>query len=563
MPAEGTEMKRVHEGVGDAPGATEPVPTEEKKGSSTCLIVVGVVLVLAVLLAIGLGVGLGVDWDSDSDNGKVNYDVTTSVVLSLDGVTVSHAAQNIDAVKADAKKSTGGDVVVTCNQLCQAGTCYNCNGTTLSTRAAEILAPNPIDIYLTIVGKFTSAYVLSHIDKSSSSFAATLSGTWLSSRTVPQSNMKVFSPFSFGTAQAWGPDGRLYVASGMGTVTVVTFNSSLQVDSSMKIATLYNTLTGIAVHPTSTVNDIKLYISGFPFQGKLNTGSVWMMNGSADTWSTPKRVISGLPRSVGQLPHGVTGIHFDSNNVLFISSGGLTACGAEVKDDPSFASGEVPLSNAILTADFAEPNFDGVCYNEGADPYAEPNCTLGIYATGLRNSYDFVFHSNGKIYATDNGHQDIGAFPTSGTPPCGGYGNPSTSNPGDQPDVINYIQKGKYYGQPNPTRDECAYHNGSFQGVAAPKNYQPPLATVGMRASANGITEYRSPKCPSLTGGLVFVRYATGDDVMSATLGSDGTTITKLTRLVTGLTDPLSISEKDGDLYVTTAGFIVVVRLAC
>lgn len=33
------------------------------------------------------------------------------------------------------------------------------------------------------------------------------------------------------------------------------------------------------------------------------------------------------------------------------------------------------------------------------------------YATGLRNSYDFVFHSTGNLWATDNALGVTGSFP--------------------------------------------------------------------------------------------------------------------------------------------------------
>jgi poly(A) polymerase len=49
------------------------------------------------------------------------------------------------------------------------------------------------------------------------------------------------------------------------------------------------------------------------------------------------------------------------------------------------------------------------------DPYAptRPGAPVSIYATGVRNAYDLVFHSNGHLYAPVNGSASGGATPAS------------------------------------------------------------------------------------------------------------------------------------------------------
>ena len=56
--------------------------------------------------------------------------------------------------------------------------------------------------------------------------------------------------------------------------------------------------------------------------------------------------------------------------------------------------------------------------------------------------------------------------PSSPTPPCFGFGDTALwtaggNNPGEQPDILLRIEQGKYYGHPNPYRDECVFKDGS------------------------------------------------------------------------------------------------------
>jgi hypothetical protein len=65
------------------------------------------------------------------------------------------------------------------------------------------------------------------------------------------------------------------------------------------------------------------------------------------------------------------------------------------------------FSSAILVANLGKPNFNGVItYNAPID--GDPITGYGpngveIFAPGLRNPYGIVMHSNGELYATDNG----------------------------------------------------------------------------------------------------------------------------------------------------------------
>jgi len=61
------------------------------------------------------------------------------------------------------------------------------------------------------------------------------------------------------------------------------------------------------------------------------------------------------------------------------------------------------LSAATLIArGVTSPSFDGnITYD--TDGNMMSGFDVDIFAAGLRNPYDLVYHSNGKLYGTDNG----------------------------------------------------------------------------------------------------------------------------------------------------------------
>ncbi|MEJ7676434.1 MAG: hypothetical protein WKG06_00845 [Segetibacter sp.] len=102
------------------------------------------------------------------------------------------------------------------------------------------------------------------------------------------------------------------------------------------------------------------------------------------------------------------------------------------------------------------------------NPY-NPNAPLTIYASGVRNGYDLVWHSNGNLYVAANGSAAGGNTPASvnGTlrPDGTTYNGPSVpalSNVQQtQKDWLFRIVKGGYYGHPNPLRGEYVMNGGN------------------------------------------------------------------------------------------------------
>ncbi|MEC4814224.1 MAG: kelch repeat-containing protein [Scytonema sp. PMC 1069.18] len=388
-------------------------------------------------------------------------------------------------------------------------------------------------------------------------------------------------PVDNATSMEYGPDGRLYVATLFGDIHVLTIDPDTRTFTREIIETIPNSeggnrLTlGIAVDPDSTPDNVVLWAShssGSVNNGALNSGKVSRLSGPGFTQK--EDVITGLPRAIAN--HASNDIDFGPDGRLYIWQGGNTGTGSannaltEFGDRP-----EQVLSAALLVADVKNPNFNGnAASNIGEfieDFYARTDSDVQIYASGLRNTYDGVFHSNGNIYAPDNG------LGTTGTvPPVPRLGDPSDrsittlfgqvpqDDPGKQPDPLNLIVEGGYYGHPNPYRDEVVFKDGTFQGFDNSDNdpsndippghpdYEEPLLILGVNRSADGIIEYTADNFfGQLQGDLLITNYSQGDNVTRVKLSSDGSSVINTSSLVGGFTDPLPIAMgPDGSFIV-------------
>jgi N-acetylneuraminic acid mutarotase len=212
---------------------------------------------------------------------------------------------------------------------------------------------------------------------------------------------------------------------------------------------------------------------------------------------------------------------------------------------------EQPLSAALLVVDVPDPDLRGDCHNPD-DRVGPPPCDIRVWATGLRNLYDFTLHSNGLLYGADNGLGVTGTYPPTADPPCTELGDASLHNPGSQPDLLLVIEEGRYYGHPNPSRAECVYQDGSYQDATPLPSYQAPIFNLGDHKSANGIVEYTHESfCGALRGELLLANYAVGDDLTRVRLSEDGRSVQAASSLVGGFDDPLPLAlGPDGTIWV-------------
>lgn len=372
---------------------------------------------------------------------------------------------------------------------------------------------------------------------------------------------------SFPTSMVWGPDNRLYVTELFGTIHALTFDDNMNLVDDQLIESLINDVgprltLGITTSPDSTPSNVELWVahsSPSVDNGEANSGMVTRLSGS--NFNTVEHVITGLPRAIAN--HSINSIHFGADNRLYIAIGGNTGAGAPNESASEFGDrAEQPLSAAILVADVFAASFDGTCANT-LNIYGPAPCDVVTYATGLRNSYDFVFHSNGQMYATDNGLGVTGTYPPNPEPVCTGYGDTASyknggDNPGPQPDLLHLIEEGKYYGHPNPYREECVFKDGTYQNVAPLPNWEPPLYVIGDHTSSNGIIEYNGAEgCVGdfLNGQLLITNYSIGDDIFRVRLNETGDGVLEGEPLITGFNDPLPLTgNPNGILFVGQFG---------
>lgn len=197
-------------------------------------------------------------------------------------------------------------------------------------------------------------------------------------------------------------------------------------------------------------------------------------------------IITGLP--VSNHDHGVNGLVFDDDGNLHIQVGGFTNAGHNREDSRLGGIDENPLSGASLIAYVNKPNFDGkVTYSTGNPGQARQitGKDVQVFSPGWRNSFGINIHSNGFIYATDNGASV-------------GFGDMSLSCtkhkelPGNQNlvDKLGKVIKDRYAGHPNRNRGRLDPRQCKFIGVLdkGDNGYLPPVATL--ESSTNGVLEY-------------------------------------------------------------------------
>jgi glucose/arabinose dehydrogenase len=373
--------------------------------------------------------------------------------------------------------------------------------------------------------------------------------------------------FSAGTAVTFGPDGNLYAATGTGTIKRFDFNSSGQyLGTATEITAFKNqrTVIGLAFDPSSTPARPTLWVSNNVL-GNTNvpdfTGRISVLTGTNLT--TKRDVIFGLPRACKD--HETNSLAFGPDGWLYISQGSTSGYGAP---DAAWCNrSESPLSAALLRANVrGDSRFAGavdVNPTKGYNPSA-PNAPVTVYASGLRNAYDLLWHSNGQLYVAGNES-------ASGNTPAGpGNNPPALTNLPAYDDYLARIVAGGYYGHPNPTRGEYVLNGGNpttgtdpFQVNEYPVGTRPDpdwnaarLFDMGLNRSPNGLAEYTSSAFNgALRGTLIGVEFSAGDDVYAATLNASGA-VTGTTRLIGNLDNPLDVAvdPRTGNLAVTEYG---------
>ncbi|WP_062318478.1 PA14 domain-containing protein [Demequina maris] len=304
-----------------------------------------------------------------------------------------------------------------------------------------------------------------------------------------------------------------------------------------------------------------------------------------------KKVFAGLPRS--QSDHLTNSMIYGPGGDIFVLQGSNSAAGdpdsswgqrgeqlltaallhfdpehARVQQAITDAEGDDPqLVQTASSGSSGENATNGYDAGNPYDPWAA-NAPLQIYATGIRNAYDLVYHSNGHVYVATNGTAGGGNSPgvdynattetwtrvaASGIP---GYSTvngqdltaacearadrdpsyvprsiPPISNHPTQRDHLYDVVEGGYYGHPNPTRCEFVLHEGNdpdnppqwagqggskyVSGVLPESHYKGVAYDFEYNKSPNGTIEYMSKTYGGqLEHRIIVVRFSNNNDLI-------------------------------------------------
>lgn len=319
------------------------------------------------------------------------------------------------------------------------------------------------------------------------------------------------------TGIKYGPDHRYYASRMNSKVVSFAANSKMEVSDICESPSLgeYRAILGLAFNPVDT--EVKLYVSSsvlsWKKEEKLTGADAWangqilLIMKDVDGECLNKvgdPVITGLP--VSNHDHGVNGLVFDDDGSLHIQVGGNTNAG---HDDANSALGgidETALSGASLIAPLTKSGFNGKITYSSTTPGSAvvSGGDVSVFSPGWRNSFGIEFHSNGFMYATDNGASIT-------------FGDQSVTCTEHQTlpaksfdDKLCKVLQGRYVGHPNRNRGRDDSRQCTFREPSEPSDsfYQAPIATF--ESSTDGIVEYTASLFDGqLKGNLLCSKYST------------------------------------------------------
>ncbi|HXD72858.1 MAG TPA: hypothetical protein VN628_03945, partial [Vicinamibacterales bacterium] len=403
--------------------------------------------------------------------------------------------------------------------------------------------------------------------------------------------------FTGPTSVAIGADGRLYFSTVNGKIFIATMDrttltnpAAASVTSVQEIDDIYQKqsticnqggnlnscapgpvpgqgrqVTGITFGTDSTPTHIVLYVSHSGLGNASIDPSIDQRGGAItrlilepDT-TTPdpndlsvvsdQDLVVGIPRSIEA--HAPNGMSIGPDGWLYLSNGGNTNAGQ--RSDFFGNIDEVYLSAAVLRLNLN--NLAGTTLPIDVRPVNGPSDMapfankFELYATGYRNGYDIVWHSNGRLYLNGNAANRSQGNTPGATDGCS---TPSIS-PGDELDQLNLVVQGAYGGHPNPVRHECVWQDGSVYSppLTPEPAYHAPIWRYVNGSSSDGIAEYTSNAFGGqMLHNLITATYAGDENVKRVVLSSDGLSVVQVVNLAQ-FNAPLDVTtETSGLIYV-------------
>lgn len=388
---------------------------------------------------------------------------------------------------------------------------------------------------------------------------------------------KVSLPITEGvafTCLSFAPDGRLWASSVDGRI----FRFPVKEDGTLEKPEIINSLqdaekgprllTGFAFVPNTDPPEIIAAHGYFGFE-HVPDFTCKLSRLSGPNLEKVEDLVINLPRSSGD--HATNQPIFGPDGALYIPQPSNTAAGAP---DPFWNYREEHLLNStILRLDLSKlkPGQPLDVKTRDAGGTYEPmasDAPLTIYATGVRLSYDLLWHSNGRLYSAVNGASASGNTPKDPSQKGTAVKNLTTA----ENDWLLDVKPGGYYGHANPAQGKLIMNGGNpterFDfgevpeypvGTQPDTNYRQPILVLGQHISANGMLEYKGPACNGkLDKRILICRYARGSDILVVTVDDQGKVVRQDFGLpgLSGFVQPLDIAQdlRTGYLYVSEFG---------
>jgi len=358
------------------------------------------------------------------------------------------------------------------------------------------------------------------------------------------------------TQGVWGPDGRLYVGSTQGNITIYTFDDNYNVTNTQVVTTIAQLtnkcILGLAFNPNDPPNPVKLYVGhaqiyaegGGTFTGPAPyVGQISVLTGP--NFSTVQPLITQLP--VSNHDHAVNAMTFTNEGDLIWSNGSNTNAGIPATNMGTLP--ESPFSAAILKARIGKPNFNGsISYVDsgttnpdndqvnGGTVDVVPGVDVSVYVPGARNTWGLVWSTRDMLYGADNGpNNTYGPASTSATT--------QTSTDANAKDELNYMVEGHYYGSPNRNRGRYDNRQNVYHGPNDAESWAAyngaPIAILN--TCSGGVDEYRSTNFNSQMRGNILAQHWNAE-LLSAKLTPDGRSV----QSVSTLANPLGLGMATG-----------------